>query len=583
MAQNSSPVSNTVSQNSGQNPFSSIWGRLQNVGGAIGSNFQNSVVPTMQNIGGAINSFRNAMNNPNPGTNINAQGGAGNQPYVETPLPQTQTQNNTSTGSSQNSGSLTSLPGGGQTTVQGGYAGNPANNPYYTAPSSQNNTSTTAPTTTNNQNSMMTPGGGYATPGSTVNGVGTNLFPGVASSLASTQPYSATGNAVNTSQSLATGYNQTPQQSQNTQNVNSGAQVSGNIAQNQTPAVQGAYNALASFNQADPLLRNVQASIPMAAVLSEGSGAQFANALSNQQQALNNTYNAAITGEGQQLTGANQQAGAGQANINSQLQGAQQAGQISNAAQQNQIGAQQTVAGLQYGTPATAGAGGGNLDPQTYASQLAQQVISGKMTLAQAQSSMGYAGNAGGAMLQQAITSASPGFNFNQAAENSSIQGQIGPQSALAQGEIQNLQTALANAPALQQTTIPAVNAVAGWINDMLGNPNSKALSDAQSTAVTAVQTALSSAYGGTPTSFDSLTSGWFPPGATSAQIQAGLQQFAQLMTLRANAYNSPGTTPQASGSNGATGGSSTSGGSGTVSTGGYNYVMQNGKYVVVS
>jgi len=46
----------------------------------------------MQNIGGAINSFRNAMNNPNPGTNINAQGGAGNQPYVETPLPQTQTQ-----------------------------------------------------------------------------------------------------------------------------------------------------------------------------------------------------------------------------------------------------------------------------------------------------------------------------------------------------------------------------------------------------------------------------------------------------------------------------------------------------------
>jgi hypothetical protein len=205
------------------------------------------------------------------------------------------------------------------------------------------------------------------------------------------------------------------------------------------------------------------------------------------------------------------------------------------------------------------------------------------MTLAQAQSSMGYAGNAGGAMLQQAITSASPSFNFNQAAENSSIQGQIGPQSSLAQGEIQNLQTALANAPALQQTTIPAVNAVAGWINDMLGNPNSKALSDAQSTAVTAVQTALSSAYGGTPTSFDSLTSGWFPPGATSAQIQAGLQQFAQLMTLRANAYNSPGTTPQASGSNGATGGSSTSGGSGTVSTGGYNYVMQNGKYVVVS
>lgn len=126
-----------------------------------------------------------------------------------------------------------------------------------------------------------------------------------------------------------------------------------------------------------------------------------------------------------------------------------------------------SAAGNQYGTAVAAGKptvesygettfnpltgtfdGGGNLDPQTQATSLAQKVISRQMTYDQAAQSLGYAGSVGSNFLNNAITSA--GENPLQLqASGSATQGVIGTQtatqagyqSALQQG--QNLQSQL--------------------------------------------------------------------------------------------------------------------------------------------
>ena len=199
-------------------------------------------------------------------------------------------------------------------------------------------------------------------------------------------------------------------------------------------------------------------------------------------------------------------------------------------------------------TGGAAGTTGGTVSGASTTSQLtpaqaASAVNAGTMTPDQATSALSYLGSTAQSQLYSAMNGINPNFNWNQATQNAAVQGTLAPQVALAQSEIQNLQTTLSQAPSLQQTGIPAINAIAGWINGMLGNPSSKALDDARSTAVSAVETALSTAYGGTPTSYDNLISGWFPPNATPDQIGAGLAQFNALVKYRSQAYTSPGAT----------------------------------------
>lgn len=486
----------------------------------------------------------------------------------------------------QNQGTLTKLANGGVTAGSGSYAGNPKNNPYYTQPTKSTGGGTAvsngmgyaengAPIG-NNQNSMITPGGGTATPGSYVaptpqyqnasSNIQTQGIPGVwqtvLNNLANTQPSSATSNAYNYLQGQAQGNN--PAQ----QNINTLT----NLGQNASPAVNTANQNFGNFmSGSGQLLNEIKSDPGLAAAVSTGIASNVAPALATTGSTLAQQVQNALTGQGQQIGAATAGGSQQLTGQNQQITAANNAGQLGNTAQQNQITAQNALATApgvaptlgsygqtyyQYGNQNTGGQGN-NLDPQTYAKQLAQQVINGSMTLDQAQSALSYAGTAGNAFLQQAITSANPNFNFNQAATNSAVQGQLGPQTALAQGEIQNLMTAMKNAPQLQQTTIPAINAVSSWINNFLGNPNSKALSDARSAAESAVSTALATAYGGTPSSFDALINGWFPPNGTPQQIQAGLQQFTNLMTVRANAYNSPGSTPQAGTSGNSSSGSS--------------------------
>ncbi len=121
------------------------------------------------------------------------------------------------------------------------------------------------------------------------------------------------------------------------------------------------------------------------------------NAMTARTNALAQAEQAALQGTGQQLTGQSQQ--------QSGLLGA--LGQATNLQQ------------IPYGTPTYNAAtgqwvnsAGGNLDPQTVASSLAQKVASGQMTYDQAVSSLGYAGSAGQQFLNNAIQQVSPGFNI---------------------------------------------------------------------------------------------------------------------------------------------------------------------------
>lgn len=141
--------------------------------------------------------------------------------------------------------------------------------------------------------------------------------------------------------------------------------------------------------------------------------------------------------------------------------------------------------GQTYYNPLTGeNSGGGNLDPQTQASSLAQKVISGQMTYDQAISSIGYAGSAGTNFLNQAITSAG-GNPLQLQAQGSATQGvintqtgtQAGYQSALQQG--QNLQaqlTDLITTFGLNPTDLNKANLGLQTIAKNISNPHYKQL-----------------------------------------------------------------------------------------------------------
>lgn len=145
--------------------------------------------------------------------------------------------------------------------------------------------------------------------------------------------------------------------------------------------------------------------------------------------------------------------------------------------------AQQGIAGLIQPSPAAFGqtvfnpatgtfdGGGGNLDPQVVASDLAQKVISNQMTYDQAVSSLGYAGGAGQQFLNNAIKGLNPAFNIPQATATAAGQaGVIGTLPALesadtaAEGIKGKITTYLASNPQLNPSTLAAGNTLQQWI-----------------------------------------------------------------------------------------------------------------------
>jgi hypothetical protein len=232
-------------------------------------------------------------------------------------------------------------------------------------------------------------------------GVATNIFPGLASTVANTQPYTATSNAVGGLSSIAGG-----QPTVGSTNLNSlyGAQNTlGSIANLQTPAVTNAQTDYNQFAQSNPYMLAAQSNPNVAADVASGRtallGQTFASELAAKQQAVQN----ALTGQGQQITAAEQQGGLGATGQGQQITAGQAAGQLANTAQANQIGAQTAALGAiqpqlgaygqTYYQPTLAGTNQGGIGGVTgpVASGIAQGEANAGQTYAQNQALIGKA------------------------------------------------------------------------------------------------------------------------------------------------------------------------------------------------
>lgn len=395
--------------------------------------------------------------------------------------------------------------------------------------------------------------------------------------LSNTQPTTGTTNAITASQGIANGNPQNQQGQNYANNINSSQGLLGQFAQNQTPAVTQAENAYSKFvGTTDPNAAASQAALASPESIALGRSQQLGDRLASTAQGLGSAYQAAVQGEAQQINSAQQQGNQAIQGQQNQLTGANQAGNLSNTAQSNQIGAQSTVAGLPYGIPATSGANGGNLDPQTYASNLAQQVINGTMSLQDAQSSMGYAGSAGSAFLQQAITKSNPNFNFNQANTNSQVQGNLPPAASQASSMLTNLQNTLASAPWYDQTGLPFVNAMGKLLSTVgIGTAGTQAVNSALVDARSAMANALGAANNSTPSTYDGYVQTLLPNDITPSQLQSAISQFNTQIQGKLAAYKSPGNTNFTNNP-----GSSSSSNTSTQNISGTNFTKVNGQWV---
>ena len=170
-------------------------------------------------------------------------------------------------------------------------------------------------------------------------------------------------------------------------------------------------------------------------VVGSGNAAIASQSASSRMQALSAAQQAALQGTAQQLTGQGQAASA----YNAALGGA-------NTQQQQQLSGLGDAAG--FAQPSTAPFGQtvfnpltgqyedvSGLDPQTQATNLAQQVMSGRMTYDQALSSLEYAGKVGSNFLNNAITGAGGNplqLQSQGAAQQSNIQTQGQAQTDIA-------------------------------------------------------------------------------------------------------------------------------------------------------
>ncbi len=333
----------------------------------------------------------------------------------------------------------------------------PAPKPLVTAPKAPVPAITATPTTQNYTSSPITQTSTTPTaPASTGGPKGVLTYPGIV------------GNISNSAQGLGA----------QAERINTTASNIGQYGQ-MTPEEQAARQQLA--NSVDQQGRSIGSVESHPADINYGLGLEGV---------INRTAAAQQAGLGQAISGyaaerqANLGAAQGQANAE---QGAgnllsSQGGLYGSAAgyAQPQLGSY----GQTYYSPLEANHGGGNLDPQTQATSLAQKVINGQMTYDQALQSLGYAGNVGSTFLNNAITGAG-GNPLQLQAQGSTQQNIIGTQgtqiaqyqSALQQG--QNLQaqvTDLITSFGLNPNDLNAVNSGLQKIAQNTSSPQYKIL-----------------------------------------------------------------------------------------------------------
>lgn len=356
---------------------------------------------------------------------------------------------------------------------------------------------------------------------------GTPLTPQQQQQSQSYQPASYSGIVNNLTQASQTG-NAAPGIIQRLQSASTLSPQNVTAAQQHLQDVQ---------NEQARLLNNIGSTPGMSLTEATGREGQI------NQQALT-AINAAQTGvanaQQQQQNVISGLTNAGQvANTTQQLQqsGLYNAGQLA----QPQLGAY----GQNYYQPLQAGqnqGGGGSMDPQTQASTLAQQVISGQRSYQDALSAMGAYGGQGATFLNNAINGINPNFNYAQANAFGTTQGQVAPNLNMAQKAIDNLNSTFSTLPWYQKSGIPAINALTGLLSEVgVGTGTQKDKDNAISEARTQVANALGVATNTTPSAWTATVQGWFPDNATPDQVSAGVQQFQTLAQNRQDIFGTPG------------------------------------------
>lgn len=210
--------------------------------------------------------------------------------------------------------------------------------------------------------------------------------------------------------------------------------------------------------------------------------------------------------------------------------------------------------------------GAGTLDPQSYASQLASAVASGRMPYNDAVSSLGYAGGAGKAFLDQAILAA--GGNLTQ------LQSQIAGQQAVlgtlpqlqaantaAEGIEKTIKSFIDQNPDLNPSDAAFANSVNQWLNGkQLTDPRYQTLFNYLSEYTNTLAPVLG--VGGDPTNLKTeIAQSFLNARASGGSIKGVIENMAQLArdkvaNIRSGATGggvvaggtSPGTVPTAAG-----------------------------------
>ncbi len=263
--------------------------------------------------------------------------------------------------------------------------------------------------------------------------------------------------------------------------------------------------------------------------VAEGNAAVLAQTAAQQQQAIAQGANMALTGNAQGLTASGQTASAAGA-----------AGGLVPEA-------------LRYGG-ATGSTGG--LDPGTASTNYANEVITGARTYNDAVQAMALYGNAGKQFLDNAIRASNPNFNFAQAQALGAVQGTVAPNLEMANNAITNLQSTFNNTPWYQKFGVPLLNSFSNMLAGFgVGTGSETAKQNAIKEARVNVSNALGTMTNTTPTAWTTTVEGWFPDNATPAQVQAGVQQFANLAGYRQQIFGAPGNVQPYTGGTTAAGG----------------------------
>lgn len=305
--------------------------------------------------------------------------------------------------------------------------------------------------------------------------------------------------------------------------------LNGNQAYQQAlPAYNQAVNNLSNFNQNLAKANAGIESQPIPLEFQQGREQVLARQAASQQAALQGAIQ-----QQQQALGY----------------GLQQQGLTQQALQQAAGLAAPQLAGYnqQAFNPVSGQFGGGNSgqNPQSQAQQYAQDVLSGNRSYQDAVSAMGLYGGVGQQILDQAIRSVNPNFNFAQANTLAAQQGSIGPAYSFAKSALSNLQNIVSQLGVAQGTNIPLVNSIGDWLSTTFGVNSDKTRQyiGAVQEARNAYAQLLAASRGGTPTDYGNQATAALPDNATPNDIQAALNNLESLGGSKLNIYGNPGSS----------------------------------------